>query len=90
MFVDGICRSLDKSWRKFMDNRRFVTIKTFGNELDAKVARQHLKSHGIDATVSKDDCGGMRPWLQAQQGVVLQVLERDFQKATKVLEAMKV
>jgi hypothetical protein len=67
-----------------------VTIRTFGDELDADVARQHLKSHRIDATVSKDDCGGMRPWLQERQGVILQVLERDLQKASEVFKAMKV
>ena len=73
-----------------MDTRKIVTVQTFSNELDAVVAKQHLISHGIDATVSKDDSGGMRPWLQTQQGVVLQVLERDLQKARQVLKAMKV
>jgi hypothetical protein len=66
-----------------------VSIKIFDNELDAEVAKQHLLSHGIDATVTKDDCGGMRPWLQERQGVSLQVLEQDSIKASKILKAMK-
>ncbi len=73
-----------------MDNRKLVSVRTFSNELDAEVARRHLKSHGIDATVSKDDCGGMRPWLQERQGVVLLVLEPDLQKAKEVLDAVEV
>ncbi len=73
-----------------MDDRRLISVRTFSNELDAEVARQHLKSHGIEATVSKDDCGGMRPWLQERQGVVLRVFETDLEKANKVLNAMKV
>jgi hypothetical protein len=72
-----------------MDNRKLVLIKTFANEIDAEVAKQHLQSHGIDARVSKDDCGGMRPWLQGQQGVVLQVFENESDKANKILKAMK-
>jgi hypothetical protein len=72
-----------------MDNRKLVSIETFNNELDAEVAKQHLQSHGIDAMVSKDDCGGMRPWLQERQGVVLQVFENDSAKADKILKAMK-
>ncbi len=75
---------------KSMDNRKLITIKSFSSELDAEVARQHLQSHGIDATVSKDDSGGARPWLQAIQGVFLQVLEKDSAKAEKILKAMKV
>jgi hypothetical protein len=72
-----------------MDDRKLVSIKTFANEIDAEVAKQHLQSHGIDARVSKDDCGGMRPWLQERQGVSLQVFESDSTKATKILKAMK-
>jgi hypothetical protein len=72
-----------------MDNRKIVSIKTFDNEIDAKVAKQHLQSHGLDAMVSKDDCGGMRPWLQERHGVFLQVFEQDSSKANKILRAMK-
>ena len=72
-----------------MDKSKLVTIKTFNNELDADIAKQHLQSHGIEAIVSKDDCGGMRPWLQGQQGVDLQVFENDSAKANKILQAMK-
>ena len=72
-----------------MDNRKLISIKTFANEIDAEVAKQHLRSHGIDARVSKDDCGGMRPWLQGQQGVDLQVFENESDKANKILKAMK-
>ncbi len=73
-----------------MDTKKLVPLKTFDNELDADVAKQHLLSHGIQAVVTKDDCGGMRPWMQQHQGVVLQVFEADSTKASKVLKAMRV
>jgi hypothetical protein len=72
-----------------MDERRLVTIKTFNYERDAEAAKQHLQTHGIDAMISKDDCGGMRPWLQQRQGVFLQVFDCDSGNANKILHAMK-
>jgi hypothetical protein len=72
-----------------MDDKKMVSIKTFDNEIDAEAAKQHLQTHGIDAMVSKDDCGGMRPWLQQRQGVFLQVFDCDCSKANKILHAMK-
>ena len=71
-----------------MEKGELVSIKTYGNELDAQVAKQHLESHGIEALITKDDCGGMRPWLQYRQGITLQVFERDVQEANTVLKAM--
>ncbi len=73
-----------------MDTSRLVPLKIFDNELDADVARQHLQSHGIQAVITKDDSGGMRPWLQQRHGVLLQVLKADSAKAKKVLNAMRI
>lgn len=44
-----------------MDTTRIVTIRSFSNEMDAEIARQHLESAGIEAFVRKDDYGGMQP-----------------------------
>ena len=67
-----------------------VTIRTFTNILDAEVAVEHLESHGIPASIKKDDSGGMRPQLQLTQGVDVLIRKKDATKAEKVLVAMKV
>ncbi len=72
-----------------MDTSRFVPLKTFDNDLEAEAAKQHLQSHGIQALITKDDSGGMYPWLQQRQGVLLQVFEADLARAEKVMKAMK-
>ncbi len=73
-----------------MGTTKLIVIKTFDNELDAEVAKQHLHSRGIQAIVSKDDCGGQQPWLQQQLGVDLKVSEADVGRAEQVLKAMMV
>jgi hypothetical protein len=72
--------------RGTMDTTRLVTIRSFSNAMDADSARQHLESSGIHAFVRKDDYGGMQPYLQAAQGVFLEVHEKDRKKAGRMLE----
>jgi hypothetical protein len=67
-----------------------VTIRTFTNLLDAEVAVEHLESHGIPASIKKDDTGSLRPHLQLTQGVDVVIRKTDTKKAEKVLVAMKV
>jgi len=38
--------------------------------------------------VRKDDCGGMYPWRQEMRGVFLEVLDKDQETATEILDAM--
>jgi hypothetical protein len=73
-----------------MDTSRLVKMRTFSNEVDADIAKQHLVSAGIQAFVRKDDYGGMQPYLQTAQGVFLEVLEDDRQQAEVVLKARNI
>ncbi len=73
-----------------MATPKLNVVRTFNNEIDAEVAKQHLRSHGIRAILRKDDCGGQQPWLQQQLGVDLEVSEADVVRAEEVLKAMKV
>ena len=65
-----------------------VTIKTFNNETEAEIAKGYLYNSGIKAFVSKDDCGGMYPQLQAA-GVILKVSLIDATRAKRVLRQIK-
>jgi hypothetical protein len=73
-----------------MDKSHLVTIRTFPNDIEADVARQHLESAGITAFVRKDDYGGFQPALQMQLGVFLQVLEKDAETAEEVLKSLDI
>jgi len=65
----------------------FVRVRSFGNQLEADVARQHLEEAGIPAFVRSDDAGGMQPNFQGQLGVFVEVREKDLKKAEEVLTA---
>jgi hypothetical protein len=62
-----------------------VSVTRFGSEPEAELARIKLQSEGIDAFVSKDDCGGMEPYLQFSSGVRLLVPKSRVRAARKLL-----
>ncbi len=68
-------------------NRKQVVVGTFENEIDAEIAKGHLESAGISASIVKDDGGGMFPSLQNTEGVRLFVAESEEEKATVLLKA---
>jgi hypothetical protein len=63
----------------------FVTIRTFGDEFEAMVAKSALEAAGIECVISADDCGGLRPGLSFTQGVRLVVKVRDAVRANEIL-----
>jgi hypothetical protein len=67
-----------------------VTLRTFSNVVDAEIALGHLSSNGIEASIKKDDSGGMRPHFQLTHGVDLVVRKKDAKRAEQVLNAMNV
>ncbi|MBN2572519.1 MAG: DUF2007 domain-containing protein [Ignavibacteriales bacterium] len=71
------------------DELDYLTVlKTFTNEVDAQVAVQHLQTNGVEAFISKDDMGGMRPHLQLTGGIRVLIKQKDAEKALRILEAM--
>jgi hypothetical protein len=62
-----------------------VVIRHFLNVIDAELAQGALQAAGIDAVVSADDCGGMRPHLQVGR-VALLVRPEDAEEAVRVLD----
>jgi len=63
----------------------FVTIRTFGDEFEAMVAKSALEAAGIECVISADDCGGLRPALSFTQGIRLVVKVRDAARADEIL-----
>ncbi|HKW03027.1 MAG TPA: hypothetical protein VJN96_24590 [Vicinamibacterales bacterium] len=62
-----------------------VTVRTFLNRIEADLALSALEAAGIEAVLSRDDCGGVRPSLW-MSGVDLLVRPEDFRRATDVLD----
>lgn len=62
-----------------------VSVRTFLNRIEAELALSALEAAGIEAVLSRDDCGGVRPslWLS---GVDLLVRPEDYRRATDVLD----
>jgi hypothetical protein len=62
-----------------------IIVGEYENEIDAEIAKGHLESSGISASITKDDGGGMLPSLQNSEGVQLLVAESQREKAEKIL-----
>ncbi len=62
-----------------------IAVRTFLNRIEAELALTALQAAGIDAVLSRDDCGGVRPslWLS---GIELLVRREDVARARDVLE----
>lgn len=71
---------------KTVDFNETVVLRTFDNELTAKLAVSRLESQGIGALVQKDDCGGVYPPLQMTRGVRLRVRPEDLNVAKAILD----
>jgi hypothetical protein len=65
---------------------RQVIVGEYENEIDAEIAKGHLKASGIPAKIIKDDGGGMLPSLQNAEGVQLLVAESHRETAKKILQ----
>lgn len=62
-----------------------IVIRLFLSLVDAELAQGALQAAGIEAMVSADDCGGMRPHLQVGR-VALLVRPEDAEEAVRVLD----
>lgn len=67
------------------ETESLVAIRTFDDELQANLAKSVLRSARIDCTISRDDCGGMRPSLSVTSAIKLLVRPDDAEQANEVL-----
>ncbi len=63
-----------------------VVVRQFFSTIEAELAAGALEAAGIDAIVSADDCGGMRPHMQVGR-VALLVRPEDADEAIRILDA---
>jgi hypothetical protein len=69
-----------------MTDSELVPVKTFLSRTEADLAKSALEAAGIEALVSADDAGGMRPSLW-MGGVTVLVRSDDRDQARKILGA---
>jgi hypothetical protein len=74
-----------QSRRYALSMNELIAVATFGNHLEADLARSALTAAGIDSVVSADDAGGLRPHLAFSGGVQLLVRAEDAAVAQEVL-----
>lgn len=70
---------------KLQWNRKLVLVKTFNNEVSARIAQSFVEASEIQSVVLKDDEGWMTPQLQFTNGVRLLVDEEKAESAVKLL-----
>jgi glucose-6-phosphate isomerase len=66
-----------------------VVVASFGNEIEAEIAKGRLESEGIPANITLDDAGGMLPSLQGNTGVKVYVAREHETMARELLEGVK-
>jgi hypothetical protein len=62
-----------------------VTVAECTSEAEAAITMAVLGSYGINAVVSRDDAGGMQPWLNFIHGMKVLVAAEDAAEARRVL-----
>ena len=62
-------------------------VRIYTSETEAETDRARLEATGIPAVVAKDNCGGIHPHLDLQQGVRLLVKDLDADAARDLLGA---
>jgi hypothetical protein len=70
---------------KKQQNEEWVKLATFGNLVEAEIAKTKLLSDGIPAYITKDDEGGMTPQLHFSMGVRLYVAKSSLKAARESL-----
>jgi len=62
-----------------------VLLKKFNSNMLAEAAQQLLKSHGLASVIKVRGAVAFRGFLGDNYGADLWVLERDFEKAKKII-----
>ena len=68
-------------------NDGLCVIRTFPNDLEARLAEAVLEAHGIESIVISDNAGGMLPYLNALHPIRIAVKESDVDLAVSLLDA---
>ncbi len=63
-----------------------MAVEKFTSESLACVAKSFLEANGIPSFISRDDCGGMRPWMSLAFPIRLMVRLSDLKEARELLD----
>ncbi len=69
-----------------MTDKLFV-IRTFSNDVDARLAESVLEANGIESSLIGDNAAGMLPYLNAMHPIRLVVKESDIETALGLLDS---
>ncbi len=64
----------------------FEVVWEYSNHIEAELAKGLLSSHGIEAVVYSDDCGGMAGGQTFVRGVKVLVPVNDIERAKQILQ----
>ena len=67
-----------------------IAIRNYISEPPAIMDKMLLEGSGVEAIIQKDDCGGMRPYLQVMTGVQLLVAQEDVERAMEILKETEI
>jgi hypothetical protein len=68
-----------------MSELELVVVRTFGDRMEAVLAKSALEAAGIESMMRPDDVGGLRPHMSYTLGVELLVRAEDAQQADEIL-----
>ena len=72
---------------ELISEQGLLPVRVFSTEMEALIARSALRSFGIEAFLSSDDCGGQRPHGTMANGIRLMVRPEDANAANDVLRS---
>jgi len=64
----------------------YIFIQSYLMKSEADLVSIFLESHGIQALVKTDDCGGQRPFMAYGSSIRLEVKSTDFEAAQALLK----
>jgi len=68
-------------------NDGLCVIRTFPNDLEARLAEAVLEANGIESIIISDNAAGMLPYLNALHPIRLAVKESDVDLAISLLDS---
>jgi hypothetical protein len=66
---------------------KLFVIRTFSNDVDARLAESVLEANGIESSLIGDNAAGMLPYLNAMHPIRLVVKESDIETALGLLDS---
>lgn len=69
-------------------DEKLKLLKTFGNRIDAELAKSFLESNGIKSMITADDAGEMYPAASVYWGVKLFVNKNNFEIANTLIDSI--